>query len=159
MEYWINIDGVDNGPYTKDEIISLRKKGSISDANMACSVGDSSWSTVGQLFPLQSSPQELPPAPSPPTKPKNKKDVKNILSFFKRSKKKEKQSDEQSLNLHEPVTLVVIRGIDIPVSHMALLILKWLIATLMVSLMLAIIVGIPIWIGMQILGGMNNPNY
>ena len=186
MEYWINIDGVDNGPYTKDEMITLRAEGSISDANMACSTGDSSWSTVGQLFPLPSSSQELPPAPSPPTKSAKQRieDIRNKQKATIESMgKAEKATDEQiqeskdedpsikhdfswwwifldriwpnkKSNVERTVMetappRVVIQGIDIPILDMVSLMLKWFVASLIVSAVIAVIVVFPIWIVME----------
>jgi hypothetical protein len=75
MEYWINIDDQNRGPYTKDQIITLQADGTISDATMACSTDDSSWSTVGQLFPSLSLPGPSPEERETEKKPPNKKET------------------------------------------------------------------------------------
>ena len=65
MKYWVNIDDIDHGPYTKMEIMNYVNEGSISMDDSICVVGDTKWSRIEDFFPRLDG---LPP-PKPPPKP------------------------------------------------------------------------------------------
>lgn len=72
MKYWVNIDDIDHGPYTKMEIRNYINQGSLSMNDSICVVGDTTWSRVKDFFPE--------PPPKPPQKLLNVSPFNSISS-------------------------------------------------------------------------------
>jgi len=79
-EFYLSIDGNQTGPYTRDELLAISRRGAISAAALYWTEGMADWLPLNQLFSRQAEPP-LPrqPPPVPPLKQPLKKKTSAFL--------------------------------------------------------------------------------